>query len=134
MAYQPTVSIVTAAAKPGADAVWEAWGRGPGTFGRKLTTDPAPTSSSPATHYLSADSSTTVEDVAIIQGMANGDLPPLEVGKTWGVAGVISAADALAAINGASLQCYSVSGDVTPLDHVNAILASRDMMFVPDEI
>lgn len=129
--YQPVVSLVVAAQKVAADAVWAAWGRGPETFGRALTDDPNPTTTSTITHYLSADSSTTVEDVAIIQAMSHGDLPPLEPGKTWGVDGVISAADALAAVNGASLQCYSASGNVEPLDHCNAILASRGLSWLP---
>lgn len=134
MTYQPCVGIVRAADRDNANLVWAAWGKGPNTFSRKLTSDPSPTTSSTVTHYLFADSSTTVEDVAIIQAMANGDLPPLPPGYAWGVDGVISAADALAAIDGDSLQCYSASGNVAPLDHCNAILASRGLSWVPDEI
>lgn len=134
MTYQPCVGIVKATDKTDANLVWAAWGKGPDTFSRRLTTDNPATSSSPVTHYLFADSSTSVEDVQIIQQMANGDLPPLPDGMAWGVDGVIGAADALAAIDGDSLQCYSASGDVTPLDHCNAILASRGLSWVPDDI
>lgn len=134
MTSQPCVGVVKAADRDNTNKVWEAWGKGPGTFSRKLTTDANPTTSSTVTHYLFADSSTSVEDVAIIQAMANGDLPPLPTGYAWGVDGVISAVDALAAIDGDSLQCYSASGNVTPLDHCNAILASRGLKWVPDEI
>ncbi len=132
MSNQPIVCIVAAADKDNANLVWAAWGKGPDTFSRRLTDDPSPTTSSVVTHYLMADSSTSVEDVQIIQGFANGDLPPIS--GAWGVDGVIEAADALAAIDGDSLQCYSASGDVAPLDHCNAILASRGLSFVPDEL
>lgn len=134
MSYQPCVGVVKAADRENANLVWSAWGKGPDTFSRRLTDDPSPTTSSTVTHYLFADSSTSVEDVQIIQAMANGDLPPLPTGYAWGVDGVISAADALAAIDGDSLQCYSASGNVAPLDHCNAILASRGLSWVPDEI
>jgi len=130
MTTQPCVGIVKAADKDNANLVWNAWGKGPNTFSRRLTTDAVPTMSSTVTHYLFADSSSSVEDVQVIQGFANGDLPPIM--DTWGVDGVISAADALAAIDGDSLQCYSASGSVTPLDHCNAILDSRGLKWVPD--
>lgn len=132
MANQPIIAIVTAAAMTDANLVWQAWGKGPGTFSRRLTDDPNPTTQSVVTHYLTADSSTSVEDVQVIQGFANGDLPPIM--GAWGEDGVVGAAAALIAINGANLQCYSASGDVVPLDHANAILASRSLAFVPDEI
>jgi len=132
MTTQPCVGIVRAADKTNANLVWAAWGKGPDTFSRRLTTDENPTTSSTVTHYLFADSSSSVEVVQIIQGFANGDLPPIS--GAWGQDGVIDAADALAAIDGDSLQCYSASGNVTPLDHCNAILASRGLKWVPDEI
>lgn len=132
MTTQPCVGIVKAADKDNANLVWAAWGKGPDTFSRKLTTDSPATTSSTITHYLMADSSTSVEDVQIIQGFANGDLPPIT--GAWGVDGIVSAADALAAIDGTSLQCYSAAGNVVPLDHANAILASRGLSFVPEEI
>lgn len=132
MTTQPCVGIVKAADKTNANLVWNAWGKGPDAFSRKLTTDAVPTTSSTVTHYLFADSSTSVEDVQVIQGFANGDLPPIM--GAWGENGVIEAADALAAIDGDSLQCYSASGNVTPLDHCNAILASRGLKWVPEDI
>lgn len=129
----PNIAVVAAAVKDNANAVLEAWGRGPNTFSRKLCakSDTA-TYETPPTHYMCADSSTTDSDVAIMQGFANGDLPPLPDGTVWGESGVVSAADAMTAISGANLQVYSASGDVVPLDHANAVLASRNLMFVPD--
>lgn len=129
MTTQPIIAIVTAAAAADANLVWEAWGRGPDTFSRKLTDDASPTSESTVTHYMTADSSTSVEDVQIIQGFASGDLPPIL--GVWGEDVAITEEAAIIAVNGTNLQCYSASGDVVPLDHANAILASRDLRFVP---
>lgn len=132
MSNQPIVCIISASAATDCNLVWEAWGKGPGAFSVPLTEDPTPDASSTVSHYLMADSSTSVEDVQIIQGFANGDLPPIS--GSWGVGGVIGAADAQAAITGTNLQCYSASGEVVPLDHVNAILASRSLSLIPPEI
>lgn len=126
----PVVCIVTAVAKANADAVWEAWGRGPNTFVRQLCAiNAGATWQTPATHYLMADSSTEESEVAIMQAMGNGDLPPIS--GVWGVAGVISAAAALAAITAANLQVYSAAGDVVPIDHANGVLLGRGLQFVP---
>jgi len=132
MTTQPVICIITAAAKTDANLVWAAMNKGPDTFSRRLTTDDPATTSSAVTHYLMADSSCSVEDVAAWQAFANGDLP--QINGTWGVDGVIEAAAAQAAISGANLQVYSASGNVVPLDHANAILASRGLSFVPDEV
>jgi len=132
MTTQPIVCLIKATDRDNANLVWAAWGKGPETFSRELTTDASPTTSSPVTHYLMADSSTSVEDVQIIQSFANGQLPPIL--GLWGQDGVIDAADAQQAVDGDSLQCYSASGNVTPLDHCNAILASRGLKWVPDEL
>ena len=134
MTTQPIICLVTAAAKANANLVWAAWGKGPDTFSRRLAAKSGINENSTPTHYLMADSSIFVEDVAIIQQFANNQLPPLPDGMAWGVDGVISAADALAAINGANLQCYSASGNVEPLDHANAILDSRGLAFIPDAV
>jgi hypothetical protein len=127
----PVICIVTAAKKTDANLVWQAMDRGPETFTRKLCAiGEGVTPETPPTHYLMSDTSSTESDVAIWQGMANGDLPPIS--GIWGVNGVISAANAMTATNGANLQVYSASGDVIPVDHAAGILASRDLRFVPD--
>jgi hypothetical protein len=134
MANVPVVCVVTDAQRINARKVWGAWGRGENSFVRKLCDiDPQATHETPPTHWLLADSSTTDSDVAILQGFASGDLPPIQPGLAWGQGDVIAAQDALIAINAENLQVYSASGDVVPLDHVNAILASRNLQFVPDE-
>lgn len=134
MSNLPFVGICTAAAKTNVDLVWEAMGRGPGTFSRKVcAVGPGVTWQTAATHYLSSDASATDSDIAIWQGFAAANLPPLPEGVVWGENGVIGAAAAIAAISGANLQVYSVSGDVLPVDHIAGILAGRGLRYVPDE-
>lgn len=133
MSNLPFVGICTAAAKTNVDLVWEAMGRGPGTFFRKVCAiNPSATWQTPATHYLSSDASATDGDIAIWQGFAAANLPPLPVDVIWGENGVIGAADAIAAISGANLQVYSVSGDVEPADHIAGILIGRGLQYVPE--
>ena len=132
MTTQPVVCIVAAAAKDNANLVWAAMGKGPDTFSRRLAAASGINENSTPTHYLMADSSCSVEDVAAWQAMANGDLP--QISGTWGQDGVIEAADAQAACGPSNLQVYSASGDVVPLDHANAILSSRGLAFIPDAI
>lgn len=132
MTTQPVVCIVAAAAMTNANLVWAAMGRGPDTFSRRLAAAAEIDENSTPTHYLMADSSCSVEDVAAWQAFAHGDLP--QINGVWGLNGVIGAADAQAAVSAANLQVYSASGDVTPLDHVNAILASRGLAFIPDAL
>ncbi len=133
MAQLPAICVVTDAQKDNANLVWAAMGRGPSTFSRKLCAlDPSATPSTPPTHWLMSDAAATESDVAIWQGFANGDLPPLASGLAWGEGDIIAAPTALTAINAANLQVYSASGDVSPVEHGNGILASRDLQFVPD--
>lgn len=132
MTIQPVIAVAAAATIVNTRKVWEAQGLGSEAFSRALTNDPSPTPESTVTHYMMSDDSCTVEMVAAWQAMANGDLP--QINGVWGEAGVIEAADAMEATNATNLQVYSASGDVVPLDHANAILASRDLSFVPDPV
>lgn len=127
----PVICVCTAAAQINVNRVWAAMGRGPGTFERRLTTGSDPTSEVEPTHYLMSDASTSADDAAEWQAMANGDLPHLPDGRVWGEDGVIGAEDARAAISGGNLQVYSASGDVVPIDHANGVLASRGLSWVP---
>ena len=129
----PSICICKAEVVDDVNAVWEARGRGPNNFSRKLcAVDPLATDQTPATHYLVADSSTSYEEVQVMHGFANNQLPPLPEGVYWGVDGIISSEDAQIALNGTNLQVYSASGDVAPVDHANGILESRGLQFVPD--
>ena len=132
MSIQPVIAVAAAATIVNTRKVWEAQGLGSEAFMRRLTDDPSPTPQSTVTHYMMSDDSCSVELVAAWQAMASGDLP--QINGVWGVGGIISAADAMAATTGANLQVYSASGDVAPLDHANAILASRGLSFVPDDV
>jgi hypothetical protein len=130
MSNLPVICIVAAAQKDNANLVWDAWGQGPATFGNlKLTTVVDPVYTETPTHYAMANSGAQDSEVAIMQAMANGDLPPIS--GVWGEDGVIPAADALIAINGANLQVYSASGDIEPVDHLAGILLGRALYRIP---
>lgn len=134
MANLPFVGLVTAAAKTNVDLVWEAMGRGPGTFGRKVCAiDPSATHLTPATHYLSSDTSSTDSDIAKWQALCSGDLP--EISGQWGVEGVISSLDAQNACMGGNLIVASMAGGQTTqdgLDFIAGFLLGRGLQYVPD--
>ena len=134
MSNLPTALIVTDAAKAHAETVLSLYRAAPIEFGRKVipvdTVDPTP--ASPPTHWMLFDASSDSDHVTVYHGFAAGDLPPLPDGVVWGVDGVISAGDAMAAISGVNLQVYSVSGEVVPGDFAAGVLASRGLMLVPE--
>lgn len=136
----PCAIIVTDAAKADAEAVMTAYRGQMVEFGRAViaadTVDPTP--STPATHWLLFDASTSYENVSVYQAFADGDLPPLaDPEAAWGENGLIGAAAALAAVSGTAMQVYSVSGDVEPTEFVEGqngqggILAGRGLMYRP---
>ena len=59
-------------------------------------------------------------------------MPPLPESVVWGEDGVISAAAAMAATDGAVFHVYSCAGDVEPVIHVAAVLATEGLQYVPD--
>lgn len=80
---------------------------------------------STATLYLRMDGGTAT---------TNGDLP--QISGVWGVDGVISAEDAMAACGGGNLQVYSAGGLVegnAAIEWRDAILAGRNLKLRPDE-
>lgn len=130
----PSVCVVTDAYKININRTFEAMGYGPETFTRRLCAiDPGATPSTPATHWLMSHAAATDTQVAIWQGMTEGNLPPLPDGVVWGEDGVISAADAMAATDGAVFHVYSAAGVIEPVDHVAAVLATEGLQYVPDE-
>lgn len=123
----PTVLIVTAAAKSGADAIGAALGFGLGNFNILLTTDPAAVGydadvlgpfPGAVTHYGSMFSVIEKSYADMWLSIANGILPDdLPGTREWGVDGVISYADALAAVTPTDkLKCYLGSDNVTAYD------------------
>lgn len=128
----PVICIITASARDDANRVWDAMGRGPATFTRKLCDDANATPETEPTHYVMADSSSEEEDVYAWQRMSNGDLP--QITGVWGEDGVIDAAAAQAAVSAANLQVYAASGNVTPMEHLTGILSGRELYLVPDEV
>lgn len=127
------VCLVTDAQKANINLVFAARGMGPETFSRKVCAiDPEATYETAPTHWLMSMANGDATELAILQAMAGGDLPDLPEGVVWGEDGVISAAAAIAATDGAVMQVYSVAGDVEPLDHIAGIFAGRGLQFVPD--
>lgn len=127
------VCIVTDAQRTNINRVFAARGHGPVTFIRKLcAVDPLATPETPQTHWLMSNAVGNAEELAVLQAMTLGDLPPVPYGIVWGEDGVISASDAMAATDGAVFQVYSCAGEVEPVDHVAAVLASRTLQYVPE--
>ena len=135
MGYIMTVNIIgigAIAAVTNINLVLEAMGRGPNSLSRKATTNPAPTWETAATHKYMSDQGVTGEFAAILLGFANGDLPPLPEGTVWGEDGVISAADALAAITAENFAFASFNEAFTPGEQVHAALDALGLNVVPD--
>lgn len=127
------VCLVTDGQKPNINLVFAARGMGPETFSRKVCAiDPEATYETAPTHWLMSLANGDAAELAILQAMTGGDLPDLPEGVVWGEDGVISAAAAIAATDGAVFQVYSCAGDVEPVDHVAAVLSSRSLQYVPD--
>lgn len=131
----PCALIVTDAAKAAVEAVLTACRGMPCGFARKLmpldTTNP--TSDTPPSHWLSFDASMTQDDVVAFQMFPSGELPPpADPEAAWGKDGLMSEAEAVAAVSGGNLQVYSVSGDVVPYDFCMGILDGRGLALVPE--
>ncbi|MDQ0349726.1 hypothetical protein J2S76_004177 [Ancylobacter vacuolatus] len=119
----PTVMLVTAASKVAADAIGAALGYGPESFNVRLTTDPAANGYDAdvlgpfpgvVTHYGAMFSVLEKPDADEWLSISNGFLPAtLPGGREWGEGGVISYADALAAVTPAGkLQVWEGSDSV----------------------
>lgn len=127
------VCIITDEQKNNINLVFAARGHGPETFTRKLcAVDGNATPSTPPTHWLMSNAAGDQGELSILVDMTNGILPSLPTGVVWGQDGIISEVDALAATNSSVLQVYSAAGDVEPVDHVVAVLSSRNLQYVPE--
>lgn len=127
------VCIVTSAKVAHLNLVFGARGLGPDTFTRKLCASGAATPSTPPTHWLMSLANGDQAELNILTAMTAGDLPDLPNGVVWGENGVISAADAISASDGGVLHVYSAAGEIEPVDHVAAVLASEGLRYVPEE-
>lgn len=135
MGYIMTVNIIgigAIAAVTNINLVLEAMGRGPNSLSRPATSTPNPTWETPPTHRYMSDQGVTEGFAAILHGFANGDLPPLPEGTVWGVDGVISAEDALAAITAENFAFASFNEAFTPGEQVAAALDALGLTVVPD--
>ena len=125
----PCVLIAMAANAADMSRVIDAQGRGPNTFtgARKLV---APGTSGPVLAYLTHDASATdVLETAWRAMSTDRDLPA--IAGTWGEDGVISAADAQAAMEG--LTVYSAGGlTETTQEWIAGILSGRGYEYEPE--
>jgi hypothetical protein len=128
------VCIVTAAMKTNLNLVFAARGAGPETFTIPLVAanNAGATWETTPTHYAMSDAGGDAEELAILQAMTLGDLPPVPEGTVWGQSGVISAANAMACSDGSVFHVYSAAGDIEPVDHVAAVLASEGLKKRPE--
>lgn len=135
MGYVMTVNIIgiaTIASVTNVNLVLQAMGRGPNNISRPATTAANPTWETAPTHLYMSDQGVTGEFAAILLGFANGDLPPLPEGVVWGVDGIISAEDALAAITAENFAFASFNEAFTPGEQVAAALSALGLHIVPD--
>lgn len=136
MSAVPAILICADAVKVNANLVWEATGRGPNTFSVPLVAadDENADHTTTPTHWLAQDMSATAELAVTWLATTNGDLP--QISGVWGVDGVISAEDAMAACGGGNLQVYSAGGLIegnAAIEWRDAILAGRNLRIRPDE-
>lgn len=127
------IGIATAASLVNVNKVLEAMGRGPGNISRKATTASSPAWTATPTHYFMSDQGVTPEFQAQLLGFSNGDLPPLPEGVVWGVDGVISAGDALAAITAENFAFAAFNDGFTPGEQVASALAALGLHVIPFE-
>jgi len=126
------IGIGTTSAVENINRVLEAMGRGPNSLSQPATTVSNPTWETTPTHRYMSDQGVTGEFAAILLGFANGDLPPLPEGVVWGVDGIISAEDALAAITAENFAFASFNEAFTPGEQVAAALSALGLSRVPD--
>lgn len=135
------IGIGKLAAVTNINLVFQAMGRGPNNLSRPATTKPTPENELPevtwetaATHKYMSDQAVSAEFAMILHGFANGDLPPLPDGVVWGVAGAISAEDALDAISSENFAFASFNESFTAGQQVHAALEAMTppLVLVPD--
>lgn len=128
------LAICSAAAKENLNLTFAAMGGGPATFSRKIAAAAGITTSTTPTHYGMYDA-TAGADMSLIYDQAKlGFLPNEDVNGNpiyWGVGGVISAADAVAAFQ--AMEFWLNSSDMLPTAFAAALLAQKGLAYVPDE-
>lgn len=126
------IGIGAIAAVENINLVLEAMGRGPNSLSRPATSTPNPTWETAATHKYMSDQGATGEFAAILLGFSNNQLPPLPDGVVWGENGIISSADAQAAITAENFAFDSFNDGFTPGEQVEAELSALGLSVVPD--
>lgn len=138
----PIVMICVAASKPAVDAIGAALGYGPVSVDVRLTDDPDAVDwdsnvsgpwPGPVTAYGTSNGNIEKPDADVWLAISNGVLPAtLPGGREWGVAGVISEADALAAVTpGGKLEVWQGSSDADAYATFWGIVAGKGLYRFP---
>lgn len=133
MADRSTFMVVAAAKQADANTVFEAWGRGPGTF----SVPASATGSDPATHYFAHDGSMSVADSAVCAAMPDdgGTLPTISGGwLTWFSGEANEAAAIVRAKAACSAMSIAVATNISGADHRAGILDGLTLQEIQLEI
>lgn len=129
------LGICSAAHRTNLNLAFAAMGMGPDVMTRRITDDPAPTTSSEPTHFGMYDASAKVEDGVTYASAKDGFLPNTDVNGQpiyWGENGIISEPDAVAAFQ--SFEFWINDSTMATPDFAAAIMAQAGLIYVPDEI
>lgn len=135
MSQHGIFAIVSAAQRANLNLVFAAMAMGPDTFSRRITTDDPATTGSAVTHYGMYNAAALAGDALLYDNAKSGTLPALDLNGqpiAWGVDGVISETDALAAFG--AMQFWLNSSDMQPPDFAAAIMGQAGLSYVPDEL
>lgn len=124
------IAVTTAANQVNINLVLEAMGRGPGSLGQPVSTDPNVAWNGTATHFFMSDQGAPQWLADAFLAFGNNDLPQLPDGTVWGENGVISAADALQAINPSNFYFAQFVG-YEPAQQLQAALAAKGLHKFP---
>lgn len=119
------IAIAPAANLTAINAVLEAMGRGPTSLTLKASTNESAAWNDTPTHYYMSDQGAPQWLADAFAAFEANDLPPLAPGYSWGVNGVISSADAEAAITPANFAVAYFNNGFEPEAQVAAALASH---------
>lgn len=144
MANPATICFVAPQHRAAFNAIFDALGYGP-QFRVPVTKENPPATTSAPSSWFFAETSPEDDAVAVYEGLRVGTLPSLPPGVVWGEDGVISQADAQAAVSALTFEVYTAGGGaVVPYDWMHGaedengvrhggILLSRNERLVPAE-
>jgi hypothetical protein len=124
------IAITTAANQTNINLVLEAMGRGPGSLAQPSSADPGVAWNGTPTHFYMSDQGAPQWLADAFLAFGDNNLPPLPEGVVWGEDGVISAADALEAIQPENFYFAQFVG-FEPSEQLAAALAAKGLHKFP---